>query len=82
MNETIIETTSLPFAAALMTLGKTCAGAKKHSKKDWLRVFMFEDDGTIDDLQTEFTNRQLTVEPQAYWENVRNLKDLPVEGEV
>jgi len=82
MNDTdTMEIDSLPFAATLLTLGKTCVAAKKHESKDWLRVFIFEDDGTLMNLRGDFFHRKLSVEPQAYWESTRTLKAMPITEE-
>lgn len=40
------------------------------------RVFVFVDDGTIDELRLKYINRELLVDPQGLWNATKAIKTL------
>lgn len=67
---------NLNFAATLMCLGKKVQGAKPNPSQKHLSIFYFEQDNDLKALHKQYTDGALLVEPRAFAENVRTLKDI------
>ena len=65
-------------AAILFTLGK-----KIHNFEGTMprKIFIFEDDGTIDEIRIKLYRRELLIEPLAFIDAEKNLKKI-IYGEV
>lgn len=70
------EAGNLNFAAVLLCKGKKVLGAKPNPKHPHLSIFVFEQDDEIKGLHKAYTDGVLLVEPRAFAENVRTLKDI------
>lgn len=67
------ETTDITFAASLVSLGYKLIDTAEGDRYGQA-VFVFKNDGTIDDLLNDFLNGELKVDPNALMNHVRNLK--------
>ena len=72
MNE--YKTTDMDFATLLYCLKKKIKRLETISAKQ--KMFIFEDDGSIEKLKMDYINSELTVEPKALWESMRSIKSM------
>ncbi len=68
------QTTDITFAASLVCLGKHFMTAQENPERWGQSSFVFENDGTIDNLFSEYVNGKLRVDPNDLTHHIRNLK--------
>lgn len=67
---------NLNFAAVLLCFGIKVIGTKPHPKKDYLHIFIFENDDSLSAMHREYLAKNLSVEPRAYGDAIRTLKEM------
>lgn len=72
------KTNTLSFAVALVTLGYRLVDVNK--VKDELSWHFENKDQTIDELQLQFMNDELTVPAKSYFNNIKMLKNMSRGG--
>ena len=65
------------FAIVLYTLGKKLSRLDAGDGKS--KLFMFIDDGTINEIRLKFLNKELLVEPMAFWNATKAIKQFLYE---
>ena len=75
---TIYKTSDMNFASILYYSDKKIVNIEKDNKR---ANFLFEDDGTIDELKLKFIRRELLVEPYKLWESLKAIKQI-LYGEI
>ena len=72
------KTTDFDFASLLYCMDKKFKNLENLGVK---KVFVFDDDGTIDEIRLKYVRKELKIEPKKLWNSIRAMKSI-IHGEI
>jgi hypothetical protein len=69
------ETTDMNLAILFFYLDKKIHNVESQGS-DGRKYFIFEDDGTLDEIRLKLFRKELLVEPLKFWESTKTFKNM------